>query len=192
MSEITIEPAVAARFADLEHILNGGGDGTSCQCQWWMLRGKDFDASTQHDRETMLRHEVTAGPPPILLAYGGGAPAAMVRIGPRPAQARLRHTRAYAQTARPEWADATIWAVTCFVVRREFRGSGLNAALLDAALDYARAGGAHVVEAYPVDASSGRKPANDLFHGVLSTFTQAGFREVARPKPATAIVEREV
>ena len=192
MAEIQIEPAVSARFADLEHILNGGGDGTSCQCQWWMVRSKDFDATTQGERETMLRKEVAAGPPPILLAYVGGAPAAMVRIGPRPAQVRLQHTRANAQTARPDWTDDTIWAVTCFVVRREFRSSGLNASLLDAALDYARAGGAHVVEAYPIDASSGRKPADGLFHGVLSTFMRAGFREVARPKPATAIVELEV
>lgn len=189
MAEITIEPAVSDRFDDLELVLNGGGDGATCQCQWWMLVSKEFNATSRDERERKLRDEVAAGPPPILLAYVDGVPAALVRIGPRPTQVRLGRTRAYAQTANPDWSDDTVWAMTCFVVRREFRGEGLTDRLLAAALEYARVGGARVVEAYPIDPSAEKKSANDLSHGVLSTFTRAGFREVARPKPATAIVE---
>lgn len=79
--------------------------------------------------------------------------------------------------------------VSCFVVRREHRGSGLNARLLGAALDYARRNGARIVEGYPVDPEAGaKKPTNSLYHGVLSTFLAAGFREVARPKPDRPVV----
>ena len=192
MPVISIEPAVPARFADLERTLNGGGDGAGCQCQWWMMRNTEFNATSRDERERMLRDEVAAGPPPILLAYVDGDPAGMVRVGPRRTQVRIARTRAYAQTGRPAWDDASVWAVSCFVIRREFRGQGLSVRLLAAAVDYARDAGARVVEAYPIDTTATKMAPNDLYHGVLSTFVDAGFREVARPKPAVAIVELEL
>ena len=71
--------------------------------------------------------------------------------------------------------------------------AALGARLLDAAIDFARTSGARVVEAYPLDPDAGKKiPSNELFHGVLSTFEEAGFREVARPKPHLAIVSLDL
>ena len=88
--------------------------------------------------------------------------------------------------------DPDVWAVSCFVVRREHRGQGLNARLLAAAVDFAREHGARVVEAYPVDTRRAARASNELYHGILSVFEDAGFREVARPKPDRAIVELEL
>ncbi len=85
-----------------------------------------------------------------------------------------------------------MWAVTCFVVRREFRGDGLAIRLLDAAVDHARAHGARVIEGYPVDTDAGKTSSNSLFRGALSSFVDAGFVEVARPKPARPIVSLTV
>jgi GNAT superfamily N-acetyltransferase len=82
--------------------------------------------------------------------------------------------------------------VTCFVVRREHRGKGLNAHLLAAAVDFAREHGARMIEGYPYDTSAAKKSTNQLFRGVLSVFEAAGFREVARPKPDRAIVALDV
>ena len=79
--------------------------------------------------------------------------------------------------------------MTCFVVRREHRGEGLNARLLDAAIEHARKNGARLIEAYPIDPDAGKKKAaNELYHGVVSTFVNAGFREVARPRPDLVVV----
>jgi GNAT superfamily N-acetyltransferase len=85
--------------------------------------------------------------------------------------------------------DAGTWVVSCFVVRREFRGLGLTRTLLDAAVDHARAGGAVRVEAYPIDPDVVPRSANQLFRGVVSTFLAAGFTETSRPKPDRAVVE---
>lgn len=189
MANITIEPATAERFDDAEHALTGGGDGRSCQCQWWMITSSEFESTTRQERERMLRREVDAGPPPALIAYVDGDAAGWVRVGPRTRQVRLGRTRAYAETSQEPWDDDAVWAVSCFVVRKEHRGQGLNARLLEAAIDYARESGARVIEAYPLDPDAGTKiPVNDLYHGVLSTFEAAGFREVARPKPHVAVV----
>ncbi|WP_029145195.1 GNAT family N-acetyltransferase [Microbacterium luticocti] len=191
MSTITIEPATPARFEDAEHALTGGGDGAACQCQWWLMTGKEFDTVPRAEKEERLRIELGTSPTPALIAYVDGEAAGWVRVGPRTAQSKLARTRNFAASPHP-WDDPDVWAVTCFVVRREFRRRGLNARLLDAAIAHARANGARVLEAYPIDTSIGTTPTNNLYIGVLSVFLAAGFREVARPKPKLAIVELDL
>lgn len=82
--------------------------------------------------------------------------------------------------------------MTCFVVRREHRGTGLNGELLRAAIDFARESGARLIEGYPVDTAGEKKRANDLFHGTLKTFTTAGFIETAELKPGRALVTMDL
>lgn len=193
MANITIEPATPARFDDAEHALSGGGDGYGCQCQWWMIPNSEWQKTSREQREDMLRGEIDAGPPPALIAYVDGEAAGWVRVGPRTAQQRLGRTRNFVAHSQEPWDDDTVWAVSCFVVRKEHRGHGLNTRLLEAAVDHARTSGARVIEAYPLDPDAGKKiPVNDLYHGVLSTFEAAGFREVARPQPHLAIVSLDL
>ncbi|WP_243077276.1 GNAT family N-acetyltransferase [Microbacterium sp. SS28] len=193
MPKITIEPATSDRFDDAQHALTGGGDGRSCQCQWWTLTNAEFQKSSQAERQELLRHEIAAGPPPALIAYVDGEPAGWVRVGPRTDQIRIGRTRIINETTREPLEDSSVWAVSCFVVRKEHRGNGLTAHLLAAAIDYARDNGARIIEAYPFDPKTGpRKSANDLYHGVLSTFESAGFVEIARPQPDRPIVTLEV
>jgi GNAT superfamily N-acetyltransferase len=191
MPTITIEPATADRFGDAEHALTGGGDGGSCQCQWWTITNREFSETSRDEKERLLEAEIATGPPPALIAYVDGEAAGWVRVGPRTAQVRLSRTKAFAGSPQP-WDDDSVWAVSCFVVRREHRGQGLNARLLEAAIAYARESGARVVEAYPIDTAATKARVNELYVGTLSTFEAAGFHEVARPKPGRAIVELEL
>jgi GNAT superfamily N-acetyltransferase len=188
MADIVIAPADATRFDDAEHALSGGGDGAGCQCQWWSITNAEFNASTRDEREGLLRDEMSAAVPPALIAYVDGEAAGWVKVGPRPAQRRIGRTRMIVQHTIEPLDDESVWAVTCFVVRKEHRGAGLNARLLAAAVDHAAAHGARVIEAYPVDTGVGSHGANELYHGVLSVFEHAGFRETARPKPDRPIV----
>lgn len=192
MPTITTEVATAARWDDVQHALTGGGDGASCQCIWPVLSNKDWNETTTPQRTEMLRAEIDEGPPPGIIAYVDGEAAGWIRIGPRTAQARVLRTRMIA-TATPEpFDDESVWAVTCFVVRREHRGSGLNLELLLAAVDYARESGARVIEGYPVDTGGDKKRTNDLFHGTVGTFLAAGFTETAELKPGRTLVTLEL
>lgn len=139
----------------------------------------------------MLRAQVAAKPSPALVAYVDGEAAGWVRVGPRTEQPCLARTRDVAATNEP-WDDSPVWAVTCFAVRKEYRGQGLNLALLDAAIEHARENGTRVLEAYPNDTSVAQRPANELYRGILSVFETAGFREIARPKPERVIVQLEL
>ena len=189
MTEITTRPATIDEWDDVQAALTGGGDGRSCQCVWPLLSNKDWDATTVEQRREMLRDELHAGPPPGLVAYVDGEPAGWIRIGPRPAQQRIARTRLVQTATEHPFDDEGVWAVTCFSVRREHRGLGLNAALLEAAVDYARASGARVIEGYPIATDMAKTSSNSLYVGAISTFLKAGFREVARPTPKRVVVE---
>lgn len=188
MSQIQVLPATAERFDAVERALSGGGDGRACQCQWWMMTGAEFDRTSKDERRELLKAETAASVPPGLVADVDGESAGWVRVGPRPAQPRLSRTRLYGPHSPEPWDDTDVWAVSCFSVRREFRGQGITRRLLDAAVDLAREHGARTVEGYPVDTSTTDASTNELYHGALSTFLAAGFTETARARPDRPIV----
>ncbi len=102
MTEIVIAPASADRFADAEHALTGGGDGASCWSpRWWMLRNKDFNATTHDERRELLRTDLAQTPASALIAYVDGEPAGWVKVSPRPDQPRLALTKAFQQSPEP-------------------------------------------------------------------------------------------
>ncbi|TDN93253.1 GNAT family N-acetyltransferase [Microbacterium sp. BK668] len=188
MPTITTEPATFARFDDVQHAFDGGGDGRGCQCQWFTLTNAEWNRTSQPQRRELFEHEIAAGPPPGFVAYVDGEAAGWVRVGPRTLHRRITRTRAIVAATAEPLDDASVWTVSCFVVRKEHRGRGLNAKLLAVAIDFARENGARVIEAYPIDATVGKHPVDDLYHGVLTTFQDAGFREVARQKPDRPVV----
>ncbi|MEV7758950.1 GNAT family N-acetyltransferase [Microbacterium sp. NPDC089180] len=184
---IEILPATGDRFDDAETALDSG-DGPGCQCQWWLLTNAQFNDESRSQLTERFRAETRSERAPGLIAYVDGEPAGWVRVGPRLAQPRLVRTRDV-KTATVEPLDADdVWAVSCFVVREQHRGTGLTRALLHAAVTFAREGGARVVEGYPLDPSVQKRSADQLFRGTVAVFQDAGFDIVDRPKPDRALV----
>jgi GNAT superfamily N-acetyltransferase len=76
--------------------------------------------------------------------------------------------------------DQPVWSVVCFFVARSQRHKGLTVKLLKAAVEYARANGARIIEGYPVEPKEGKSPDVFVYTGLFSAFKQAGFSEVLR------------
>ena len=75
------------------------------------------------------------------------------------------------------------WWVVCFAVDQRHRGVGVATALLEAAVDHARAHGATAVEGHPVDTDAlraDRVSGSALFTGTMRTFVGQGFSEIGR------------
>jgi GNAT superfamily N-acetyltransferase len=129
---------------------------------------------------------VKAGAVPGLLAYGGGAPVGWVAIEPRESYPRLGRSRILAPVdGRP------VWSITCFFVARPQRGKGVTRALIRAAVRHAKAHGARLVEAYPVDLRA-RVADAWAYTGAASTFLALGFEEAARRSRTRPIVRKRV
>ncbi|MGZ8515177.1 MAG: GNAT family N-acetyltransferase [Candidatus Limnocylindrales bacterium] len=176
--DLTIAPLTPDRFGDLAQLFEEGGDPKWCWCTWFRFRGSNWGSTTASHREAMV--ELTARdrsrhPAPGLLAYRGDRAVGWVSLGPREDFDRLTHSKVLAPVD-----DVPVWSIVCFVVSRSVRGQGIAQELLDAAVSYARDRGAVALEAYPVDTGEGRVPDANAFHGTLSMFERAGFREVAR------------
>ncbi|MBE2998025.1 GNAT family N-acetyltransferase [Nocardiopsis sp. HNM0947] len=179
MSIVSIEPATAERWQDLEDLFGPTGAYGHCWCTFFRRRAKDHTASTNCDRSVRgvdnkaeLRRLTLEGRVPGLLAYDEEGPCGWVSVAPREDYIRLSRSRSL-RPADP--AEPGVWSLVCFWLppRRRRRGAGTR--LLDGAIEYARAEGARVLEAYPVDTAGGRAPSAEVYTGTVEMFRRAGF-----------------
>jgi GNAT superfamily N-acetyltransferase len=169
-----IEPATADRFGDVATVLNPTGREQACWCMHWRLPPKE-DASR---REDYLRELTTKDPAPGLLAYeDDGTVVGWLGLAPKSASRMLQRSRVLPPGDPQTWP--TTWAIMCFTVRPGYRRRGVARALLEGAVEYARAHGARVLEGYPVEPAPGRRvPVSAAFVGTVELFEQAGFERV--------------
>ncbi len=193
---VTTAPATPGRWADVVSVMGVRGDPSWCWCQHFRFRGKEWAETTTAGNREQLRRQVAAGPlAPGVVAYRGREPVGWCAVGPKQAYPRLMASRISSPaTGSAEAADiAGTWAVSCFVVVKGHRRSGVSAELLDAAVAYATDNRAKTLEGYPVDPSAKKSVSGaELFHGALSVFLAAGFTEVHRPIPARVLVRKQL
>jgi GNAT superfamily N-acetyltransferase len=151
---------------DMVRLFDGRGGPSYCWCLLWRESAAARANLDRPGRRRAMQRRVTAGTPVGLLAYDGDEPVAWCSVAPR---------ETYRSIGGIDYPDGTsVWSVVCFFIKRDYRGQGLSAALLDAAVKTARHHGAEVVEASPVGADS----HSYRFMGFRSTFEAAGFEEL--------------
>jgi ribosomal protein S18 acetylase RimI-like enzyme len=188
---ITVLPATPARWPDVEAVFAGRGCSIARGC-WCMAyrRSGELKLPAGMSRSAANRAELKAlvdsGKTPGLVAYDGGVPVGWVAVGPREDYAKLQRS----PVMKPV-DDTPVWSIVCFVVPSEYRRRGVAHAMLRAAIAYAREQGATLIEAYPVD-KRGTLSDDTLWFGTKSMYDRAGFKEVARRKPARPVVRRKL
>ncbi len=126
--DVRIVPANEASWQDLQAVL-GTSDAGRCQCQRFKVVGWIWRDSTLADRTAMLRTQTHCGDPDAattsgLVAYVADEPAGWVAVEPRPAYPKLRGSRVLWSGRHEDKDDDSVWAVTCFAVRKGYRGRG--------------------------------------------------------------------
>jgi GNAT superfamily N-acetyltransferase len=187
--EVRIVPANEAACGDLQTVFGVRGAAADCQCQRYKLRPREaFSKFPVEERARRLREQTACGRPESettsgLVAYLDGEPVGWCAVEPRPAYGGLvRNNRVPWEGRSEDKGDGSVWAATCVFVRAGFRGRGLAYALAQAAVDFARAGGARALEAYPLLTTPGQKISWDEIHvGSAGIFAAAGLAEVNRP-----------
>jgi GNAT superfamily N-acetyltransferase len=135
----------------------------------------------------MLREQTACGNPGAaatsgLVAYLDGEPAGWAAVEPRSAYPKLRGSRVPWKGRAEDPGDDGVWAVTCLLVRKGYRGRGLTYLLAQATIDFARRRGARALEAYPMITQPGRVVTwGELHVGARQVFEEAGFEEVSHP-----------
>ena len=185
---ITVFPATAERWPDLETLFGPKGAYAGCWCMNWRLKRSVYKELDGEGRKAEMRHLTHADHAPGVLAYHDGIPAGWCSIGPREAFAALETSRILKRVD-----DQPVWSIVCFYVAKTARRSGLMAALLRGAVDYARQQGARIVEGYPIDLKTPLLAGQKLtgysgYMGIASVFREAGFVEVGRASETQLIM----
>lgn len=170
LDRVVFRPVDRSRWPDLERLFESLGAPSYCWCMVWRATPDEATRTGGPDRKAAMRSRVDGGVPIGILAYLDDQPVAWCSIAPRETYRRL------GGPDDPGDAPAQIWSIVCFFVVRGLRGQGMTARLIEAAVEHARARGAKMVEAYPVDNDS----PSYRFMGFVPSFRAAGFREVGR------------
>jgi len=187
-----VRPVTPERWPDLEAVFQARGCSIprGCWCMFYRRSGAPSPTPARMTRAQTNRADLKAlvdsGRPPGLIAYRGKVPVGWVTLGPREEFRRLERSPVMKVVD-----DKPVWSIICFVVPSAYRRQGVAHALLRGAIAYARERGARLLEAYPVD-KAGSQSDESMWFGSKSMYDRAGFKEVARRKPARPVVRRRV
>ncbi|MEV0288426.1 MULTISPECIES: GNAT family N-acetyltransferase [unclassified Kribbella] len=185
---VDVRAAGPDSWPDVATVMGERGDPARCFCQYFRLRGQQWNAATQRSNRSALREQVCHGDvPPGVLAYDDGAPVGWCAVAPRTAYPRV--------VASPNWRtdQPDAWVITCFVVPVGHRRQGIAGELALGAADFAQSYGASVVEACAVDVDEvDRTSSADLYRGPLTVFLDAGFTEVSRTSERWVLVRKSL
>jgi GNAT superfamily N-acetyltransferase len=183
---LRILPLTPARWRDFERLFGPKGACAGCWCMYPRRRQSDFrrgQTGGGAGNRRAMRALVWSGAVPGLIAYAGSTPVGWIAIAPREEYPRLERSRvARAIDSRP------VWSIPCVFVAKEARRRGMSSRLARAAVRWARSRGARIVEAYPVEAPSGKLPDAFAWWGTRAGYERAGFEVVARPSKSRAVV----
>ena len=157
-----------SRLKDFIALFESRGGPKNCWCMVWRATPVESRETDSAGRKRAFTGRVRRGIRVGILAYLDQKPVAWCSIAPRSTYRDLG--------GRAQEAGESVWSIVCFFVTREFRGQGMTARLIEAAVEHARKRGATIVEAYPVDRSS----PSYRFMGFVGAFKKAGFVKVGR------------
>ncbi len=170
MTRLEVHAVTRERWPDMVELFERRGPrgghrnvpAYGCWCMYW----RDRHLEHGEPKKRAMAALVKAGREPGLLAYDDGSPVGWVSLAPREEHSALLSSPQY----RPRDDDGGVWSIVCFAVDRHAQRQGVAGALLDAAVEHARAHGAAAVEAYPHVAN----PTD--YMGSLRLFLAHGFR----------------
>jgi GNAT superfamily N-acetyltransferase len=154
-----------ATRADFEALFEAKGGPRYCWCMAWRALPGRREHVPNAVKKQVMTGLIEAGTPVGILAYSQGEAVGWCSVAPRQTYRRL--------SPQQDDAETGIWSIVCFYVPRRLRGTGMAAALLEAAVKHAFEKGARAVEAYPVDRAS----PSYSFMGFRDMFSAHGFRE---------------
>ena len=176
MNDLNFYPLKQNMWNDFEKLFGPKGACAGCWCMWWKLSNSQFENQKGEKNKKAFKKIVQSEQVPGIIAYYKDEPVGWCAIEPRESFKRLETSRILKPVD-----DKNVWSIVCFYIKKEYRRKGVSKALIKAAVDYAKKKRAKVIEGYPIDLSKKENyPDAFAYHGSMSSFKAAGFKEVLR------------
>lgn len=180
--KLVVLPLTVERWDDLEELFGPRGATGGCWCMWFRIKRAVYEQQKGEGNRQAMKQIVNSGEIPGLIVYQtegetepSGQPVGWVSVAPREAYPVLDRSRILKRVD-----DQPVWSIVCFFVSKNHRRKGVTKKLLTAAVDYSVDNGAKIIEGYPVEPKKDQSPDVFLYHGLASSFIEAGFVEVER------------
>lgn len=173
--KLTVRPLTPDLWPQLEELFGPVGACNGCWCMYWRI-GSAYTQRPRDANRKAFKAVVKKGPPPGLLAFAGDVVVGWAQVTPRaalPGLERGRFTR--------KVDDVPVWSLSCFYIRRGWRGKGVMTALIAAAVKFAKGAKAPALEAYPTLTDGSKRSSSGMYTGAASSFARSGFKTVATP-----------
>ena len=187
LRRLEFHPVAPERWPDFEKLFGPRGAVAGCWCMWFRLKRSEFDEKKGAGTQRMMKKLVNAGDAPGILAYDGDEPVGWCSIAPRSEFDSLNRSR----TLKPV-DEQPVWSIVCFFIAKGYRRSGMTRKLIEAAVEYAKAQDAKIIEAYPIEPKKDDVPVFYAYTGFASTFRKLGFKEVLRRSESRPIMRLEI
>jgi GNAT superfamily N-acetyltransferase len=185
--KLTFRPVTIDEWDDLQSLFMEPGPQNGCWCMWWRITRSEFNKCYGEANRLALKEIVESGRVPGILAYLADRPVGWCSVAPREEFPVLDRSPTLKRVD-----DEPVWSIVCFFVASQYRRQGMTKALIEAAIEYAKENGASIIEAYPIIPENIKDPRPQRFTGMISTFEEIGFREVARRSKIRPIVRYHV
>ena len=182
MTDLSIHPLTPDRWDDFVALFETDSMCRMCWCLAHRFPPPIRKSMNGAVRKKHMAKVVKAGPPPGLLAYRNDQAVGWLAIAPRPETPEFNTGgKSSAVEREKDAADRSVWAATCFFVRKDARGEGVTTALVTAGAAWAKTNGGQRLEACPMAHDQKRSTAG-LFVGPKRVFDRAGFETVIERK----------
>ena len=175
-SGIVIKKLSQENFHDYESLTKCAGNG-GCYCSFWHQKWnsmKDWETQQSEHPEwnrSIVLEKMRSGFHMGVLAYKEEKLVAWVSVGPL-----IDFHWTWRRIIQVGESAKSIAGITCFTVASEFRGQGMQVAVLEAMKDYGRSQKWLAIEGYPFDQSAVDRYGKEVvWPGLTSGFIAAGF-----------------
>jgi len=186
-TQLKFRPLTLRDWNQFEELMGERGGCGGCWCMSPRLSSKEFSENKYVRNKRLMQGLVSAKKPVGLIAIYKNEPIGWVAFAPREDYIRIERSKALKRID-----DKPVWSITCFFVKKEFRKMGLSQMLIKGAIDHAKKNKIKTLEAYPFIPYSDKVPAAFLWFGVLSAFTNNGFKIVQQNGKSRAMVRLDV
>jgi GNAT superfamily N-acetyltransferase len=168
---IHVRPATS--FEDVRTMLGPKRpDANVCWCLSYRIPSKENLVLRGPARGKKVAQLMKRGPPGVL-AYIDEEVVGWAAVHPR------ADTSFATNRKIPHVDGLDVWSVWCIRVRPGYRKRGISHALLEGAVEFARANGADAIEGYPVDNRGKKVDATMAYVGTRALFEKAAFKKAA-------------
>jgi GNAT superfamily N-acetyltransferase len=163
-SPLYTKPVTTDNWKDFEDLFEGKGGPKYCWCMAWRLTKEERKNNTKECKKVFIKDRVEKGIPIGIIAYMDDIPIGWCSVGPRESFQGLDGNNSI----------KNVWSITCFYIRKAYRGKELTKYLLQDAIEYGKKNGTEYMEAYGVNEDS----PSYRYMGFKKLYEESGFEYV--------------